>query len=156
MTVTATEKPQPTQPQPQVGMTYDGFDVLHYAFSCLGLPYASGGKDPSTGFDCSGYVQYCYKMVGINIPGTPAGQKECGTKYNMFDAKPGDIIVAENGSSIHTALYTGIGIIYDATDTLGVWCRALAYDDSYSDTDTTRIYAVRPGNNTAAKSAVRY
>ena len=47
----------------------NGNDIINYAKSFLGVPYAFGGTFPSC-FDCSGFVQYVYKHFGINISRT--------------------------------------------------------------------------------------
>src|SRR2546429_1240818 len=43
-------------------------EALADAKKFLGTPYRWGGSSPSTGFDCSGLVQYVYAKVGIHIP----------------------------------------------------------------------------------------
>lgn len=39
------------------------------ALSHLGVPYIWGGKNPMTGFDCSGFVEWCLESVGYDLPG---------------------------------------------------------------------------------------
>ena len=34
----------------------------------LGTPYQWGGDSPSTGFDCSGLVQYSFGQAGVSLP----------------------------------------------------------------------------------------
>src|SRR5688500_2035206 len=42
--------------------------------SCLNKPYRWGGDNPLTGFDCSGFVQWGLKSVGIDPPGDQSAQ----------------------------------------------------------------------------------
>lgn len=42
--------------------------IVRLAKTFEGLPYIWGGTDPNRGFDCSGFVQYVYKQMGINLP----------------------------------------------------------------------------------------
>lgn len=39
-----------------------------YAQKFIGTRYNYGGNHPNSGFDCSGLVQYSYKLAGLNVP----------------------------------------------------------------------------------------
>ena len=48
---------------------------------------------PSTGFDCSGLVQYVYKQNGINLPRTVKDLEKAGTEVpTLADVQIGDLI----------------------------------------------------------------
>ncbi|GEM_PF-2417452 len=152
VTVSASERP--TQPQnPGQNVTYNGKDIVIAALNCLGDPYVYAGTTKA-GFDCSGFVAYCYKQVGVTIPTGTVGQKACGKKYDMWDAIPGDIVVTEADGWIHTAIYCGGGYVLEARDGQGVACNVIAGFDWIDDSKTGRkIYAIRPGINTAPKES---
>lgn len=38
-------------------------------WSCLNIPYKWGGKNPLTGFDCSGLAEWLLQSLGIDPPG---------------------------------------------------------------------------------------
>ena len=90
--------------------------VLAYAYQFEGYPYVWGGSSPSTGFDCSGFVQYVYAHFGINLPRTTFEQVNCGTPVSLNNIKPGDLVF-EFGSSEgpnHVGIYIGDGQMIDA------------------------------------------
>ena len=90
--------------------------VLAYAYQFEGYPYVWGGSSPSTGFDCSGFVQYVYAHFGINLPRTTFEQVNCGTPVSLNNIKPGDLVF-ELGSSEgpnHVGIYIGNGQMIDA------------------------------------------
>lgn len=66
--------------------------VIDTARQFVGGKYTWGGSSPSTGFDCSGLIQYAFKQVGINLPRTAAAQGKAGQEVDKQSARPGDII----------------------------------------------------------------
>lgn len=66
--------------------------VINQARQFLGGKYSWGGSSPSTGFDCSGLMQYVFKSAGINLPRTAMQQGKVGQEVNLQQAQPGDII----------------------------------------------------------------
>lgn len=66
--------------------------VINTAKSFIGSKYSWGGSNPSTGFDCSGLMQYAFKQAGIDIPRTAAQQGKVGQEINLQQAQPGDMI----------------------------------------------------------------
>ena len=92
--------------------------VLAYAYQFEGYPYVWGGSSPSTGFDCSGFVQYVYAHFGIDLPRTTFEQVNCGTPVSLSDVKPGDLVFempSPEGPN-HVGIYIGNGKILDAMD----------------------------------------
>ena len=64
--------------------------VIDIAKQYIGSNYKWGGTNPSTGFDCSGLIQYVFKQVGINLPRTAMQQGKVGEEVD--EAQPGDLI----------------------------------------------------------------
>ena len=64
--------------------------VIDIAKQYIGSNYKWGGTNPSTGFDCSGLMQYVFKQVGINLPRTAMQQGRVGEEVD--EAQPGDLI----------------------------------------------------------------
>ena len=84
--------------------------ILKESRKYIGTPYLWSGKDPSTGFDCSGFVSYVYKKsININLPAGSGNQfaSKVGVYVNYNELKPGDLMFfSNNGSKIsHVAIY---------------------------------------------------
>ena len=83
--------------------------------------YRSGGTNPATGTDCSGFTQYIYRQFGISLNRSSRSQTANGTKTN--DPKPGDLVLWTG----HAAIYAGNGIMIDAVNSSqGIRERAFA------------------------------
>lgn len=82
--------------------------VLELAKKLEGVRYRYGGTDPS-GFDCSGFTQYLYKSVGIELPHNAHRQSKIGDVIDLAEAKPGDLVFfrAQPGKSTRVS-HTGI------------------------------------------------
>ncbi|HFL3863103.1 TPA: NlpC/P60 family protein [Clostridioides difficile] len=84
--------------------------LISIAKSKLGCNYVYGAEGPNT-FDCSGFTQYCYKKIGINIPRTASAQSKAGKAVDLKDRskwKAGDLLCRiGGGSSNHVVMYIG-------------------------------------------------
>lgn len=102
----------------------DTSSVLSAAYSLLGTRYTSGGVNPATGFDCSGFVHYVYEVTtGKSLSRSSSGQLYEGSAVSINDIQPGDIVVwANDGSNspAHSSIYTGDNNIIHATSNRGV------------------------------------
>lgn len=84
--------------------------ILETANRYVGVPYQYGGTSPSTGFDCSGFVQYVFAKQGVRLPRTSRQQAQVGTSLppDWRAVSPGDLVMfAENGPISHVAIYAG-------------------------------------------------
>ena len=100
-----------------------GDEVVTYAMQYLGTNYKWGGQDPSTGFDCSGFVYYVYGHFGISLNRTAQDQALNGTTISAADLQPGDILCFyTSGSTIgHSGIYIGDDkFIHSANSNTGV------------------------------------
>ena len=88
-----------------------GADIVATAKKYLGAPYKYGGKSPS-GFDCSGFVYYVYRSLGIKISRTQATMYKQGTPVSKSDLQPGDLVFFQNtykAGISHVGIYVGNG-----------------------------------------------
>jgi cell wall-associated NlpC family hydrolase len=102
------------------GPSVSGASVVADAQDYLGVPYQWGGTNPSTGLDCSGFVQRVYGDLGISLPRTSQQQATVGTAVaGIADAQPGDLVFFEPGADGpgHVGIYIGNGQMIDAPHT---------------------------------------
>ena len=72
--------------------------------------YVRGGRDPSTGFDCSGFVRYVFAhAIGMQLPRNSASQFLAGLKVNRADMQPGDLVFFRTHGKRHIS-HVGIYI----------------------------------------------
>ena len=85
--------------------------IVGFARSLVGDPYRWGGTSPTTGFDCSGLVQYVFAHFGINLPRTSYAQFDVGTRIAYSQLQPGDLVFfSTNGpGASHVGIYIGGG-----------------------------------------------
>ena len=91
--------------------------ILKLSESLLGIPYAWGGKS-SFGFDCSGFIQTLFRLIGINLPRDTYQQIESNklTEINNQSTDLGDLLFfAENKNVNHVAISLGNGQIIHAS-----------------------------------------
>lgn len=108
--------------------------VGQLARQLLGTPYVFGGSDPDNGLDCSGFVQYVLRQVGVNVPRISAQQAQAGKRMDIGSLQAGDLVAWDNSSrnngADHIAIYLGNGQIIEAPRPgLGVRIRTLDDDE---------------------------
>ncbi|MCB0646801.1 MAG: C40 family peptidase [Saprospiraceae bacterium] len=117
-------------------------NIFDTANQFMGLKYKSGGRSPSTGFDCSGFACYVMAQNGIKIGGSSQSLSKLGIKKSKDELEVGDLvffgykgkihhvgIVAKNQNGeiemIHSATSTGISI--DNIDRSEYWNSRFMY-----------------------------
>jgi cell wall-associated NlpC family hydrolase len=77
-----------------------GAAAASVARSFIGTPYRNGGTDP-TGFDCSGFVQYVFREIGVALPRSVGEQAAAGDRVDRRNLREGDVVFfAIDGRSI--------------------------------------------------------
>jgi peptidoglycan DL-endopeptidase CwlO len=89
-----------------------GAAVMAIAARYEGTPYQYGGTTPA-GFDCSGYTQYVFRQVGIELPRTSSAQRAATTRISRSEAVPGDLVFMPG----HVGIYAGNGMMWDSPRT---------------------------------------
>ena len=93
--------------------------MLRTASSQIGTPYRSGGCDPNSGFDCSGFTTWVFNRYGMHLPRSSREQYQMGTMVaSKNNLRKGDLvffrskrginhvgIYLEDGKFIHSATY---------------------------------------------------
>lgn len=95
-----------------------GQAIVELAKKYLGTPYVYGGSSPS-GFDCSGFVYYLYKSMGVTLNRVAADQMTNGTWVPKNALQPGDIVGFANSSGYinHVGIYAGNGMMIHSPQT---------------------------------------
>jgi cell wall-associated NlpC family hydrolase len=89
------------------------------ALRFLGAPYVFGGTTAS-GFDCSGFVQHVFAMLGITLPRTADAQYDVGRRV-VGGPRPGDLVFFDTyGGVSHVGIYLGRGKFVHASTSQGV------------------------------------
>ena len=83
------------------------------AKSFLGVPYVWGATGPNK-FDCSGFTQWVYRDVGINIPRVSRDQARVGKFISFNELQAGDMMFFDThkkrtGRVSHVGIYLGSG-----------------------------------------------
>ncbi|PZS16573.1 MAG: hypothetical protein DLM57_10120 [Pseudonocardiales bacterium] len=101
--------------------------------------YVYGGTSPTTGFDCSGYTQYVYRVTTVaSLPRTAEQQRHAVRIIPASQARAGDLVFYMSGSSAyHEAIYAGNGMQYaaatpqDGIRYQGVWSSDVQYGTTW-------------------------
>jgi len=98
-----------------------GAALVATAKTFIGVPYVFGGNDP-TGFDCSGLLQYVFKLNGFTIPRLADEQYNLGRKAEINKLLPGDLVffTTYTAGVSHCGLYVDNGKFFHASSSRGV------------------------------------
>ena len=89
--------------------------VVAYAETQIGIPYAFGGTEPQTGFDCSGLVVWAYGLAGVVVPRVAEDQWRTEPHVATDHLVPGDLVFfGAGGDAEHVGIYIGDGAMIDA------------------------------------------
>lgn len=107
--------------------------VVANAKQYVGVRYRSGGKSPSTGFDCSGYVGYVMIQSGAwgQFYGSCDGVITQCTTVSKEQAQPGDLVFFKNTYNTsktytHVGIYLGNNQMIHASSSKGVIISSIA------------------------------
>ena len=98
--------------------------IMNEALKYEGWRYVFGGASPTTSFDCSGLVQWCFGKAGISMPRTAQEQYNVTQHIPLSEAKAGDLVFFHStynaGTYItHVGIYQGNNRMFHAGDPIG-------------------------------------
>lgn len=96
-------------------------ELMFNTMSLIGTPYKYGGSNTSTGFDCSGMIQFVYKnALDVNLPRTARDLAAASRSIDPSKLKAGDLVFYNTGSPYsHVGLYIGNGEFIHAPSSRG-------------------------------------
>ncbi|KJV37053.1 C40 family peptidase [Luteibacter yeojuensis] len=86
--------------------------LLSFAMKLRDIRYHRGGRTPSAGFDCSGFVRYVFAhSIGLDLPTNSASQFLAGLSVKRNEMKTGDLVFFRTrGKAIsHVGIYIDNG-----------------------------------------------
>jgi cell wall-associated NlpC family hydrolase len=120
-------------------------DVVETALGVMGTPYLWGGEQ-STGYDCSGLIQYAYGHHGLILPRVSRDQARAGmhVEPQLEALRPGDVLgfAVEASGVSHVGLYVGDGLFIHSASS-GVRLSSLIATDGDSRWWKDRLVAAR-------------
>jgi len=107
LTLASCSTTSPSRTSPRGSTTTESSSVMQYrqkvvkdAQTYVGSPYKYAGRDPKTGFDCSGFTSFVLAKHGVDVSPASAAQSKEGRKVALDKVKPGDLMFFGNGSAI--------------------------------------------------------
>lgn len=106
---------------PSLASASSATSLVNTARAYIGTPYVYGGTTTS-GFDCSGYIQYVFKQAGISLPRTTGQLHALGTSVAKSELKTGDLVFFNtSGKGVsHAGIYIGAKKFIHASTSKGV------------------------------------
>jgi cell wall-associated NlpC family hydrolase len=99
--------PGPNSEMSRVPVQSLGERAAAVALEQVGVPYRYGGTTTS-GFDCSGLVQFSYRNAGKDVPRTTGQLWSSSTSVDRDDLQAGDLLFFSfEGKMSHVGMYVG-------------------------------------------------
>ena len=99
--------PRPNSDMSRVPVQSVGARAAAVALLQVGVPYRYGGTTTS-GFDCSGLVQFSYRNAGKDVPRTTGQLWSSSTSVDRDDLQAGDLLFFSfEGKMSHVGMYVG-------------------------------------------------
>ncbi len=84
--------------------------MVAFAKTLIGTRYVFGCSAPSTGFDCSGFINYIFDHFNITVPRSSVDFTDAGTTISLEKGRPGDLILF-TGTNSNLRVVGHIGMI---------------------------------------------
>ena len=92
-------------------------EICEYARQFVGNPYRWGGVSLTKGADCSGFTLSVFKNYGVSLPHSSKARANCGTRIDVSEVQPGDLVFYGGKNIHHVAMYIGNGQVVHAQST---------------------------------------
>ena len=91
--------------------------LADFALKLRNIAYVRGGRELTTGFDCSGFVRYVYRhSLGAELPSNSGSQFASGTTVDRDALRMGDLVFfrTEGRRVSHVGIYLDNGLFIHA------------------------------------------
>ncbi len=90
-------------------------ELIDFAQTLIGTPYAWASTDPAKGFDCSGFISYVFKHFDITVPRSSVDFTNVGREVAVDQARKGDIILFTGTDPLESTVgHMGLVVSNDA------------------------------------------
>lgn len=111
------------------GVTDIQMEICEYARQFVGNPYRWGGTSLTKGADCSGFTLSVYANYGVSLPHSSRAQANCGTRIDVSEVQPGDLVFYGGKNIHHVAMYIGNGqIVHAQSSDTGIVVSSMYYN----------------------------
>ena len=111
------------------GVTDIQMEICEYARQFVGNPYRWGGTSLTKGADCSGFTLSVFKNYGVSLPHSSRAQANCGTRIDLSEIQPGDLVFYGGKNIHHVAMYIGNGqIVHAQSANTGIVVSSMYYN----------------------------
>ncbi len=77
-------------------------ELIDYAQTLMGTPYAWASTNPKVGFDCSGFITHVFNHFNITVPRSSIDFTNVGETVPIDEARKGDIILFTGTNPLET------------------------------------------------------
>lgn len=111
------------------GVTDIQMEICEYARQFVGNPYRWGGTSLTKGADCSGFTLSVYGKYGVSLPHSSKAQANCGTRIDVSEVQPGDLVFYGGSNIHHVAMYIGNGqVVHAQSEKTGIVVSSMYYN----------------------------
>jgi hypothetical protein len=111
------------------GVTDIQMEICEYARQFVGNPYKWGGTSLTKGADCSGFTMSVFKNYGVSLPHSSRAQANCGTRIDLSELQPGDLVFYGGKNIHHVAMYIGNGqVVHAQSENTGIVVSNMYYN----------------------------
>lgn len=109
-------------------------EIVDDTYNYLNIPYLWGGSDPSTGFDCSGFIYYMFSRHDVEMDrATSSDLYRMGKEIGNDQLRPGDLVffsIERTSNVSHVGIYTGNGKFISPLRSKGIYVQSMV-NNSY-------------------------
>ncbi len=111
------------------GVTDIQMEICEYARQFVGNPYKWGGTSLTKGADCSGFTLSVFAKYGVSLPHSSRAQANCGTRIDLSEIQPGDLVFYGGSNIHHVAMYIGNGqVVHAQSANTGIVVSSMHYN----------------------------